>query len=314
MTDRAAAMTLNVGTRASTLALAQTDAAMALFRERHAEFAAPGRLARIEISTTGDQVLDRPLADIGGKGLFSKEIDRAMLDGRIDFAVHSMKDLETWMPAGIVIAAVLPREDPRDMLIAAAGGIDDLLQGSRIGTSSVRRQAQLLHRRPDLVCVPFRGNVGTRLKKLDAGEADATILACAGLNRLGQKIPGATPIPTDVMLPACAQGAVAITCRENDETTRALLAALNDPATDTRVTAERAVLEALDGSCRTPIGGLAEVQGGRLRLQGLVAGLDGKKVCRGAREGGASDARAMGLDLGAELKALAGPDIFAAGG
>lgn len=313
MTPKQSGPVLRIGTRASPLALAQTHEVCDLLRAAHAELASPDALAVVEIKTTGDMVLDRPLADVGGKGLFSKEIDRALLDDQIDLAVHSMKDLETLMPDGIVIAAVLKREDPRDAFISARyDTIDALPLGARVGTSSVRRQAQLLHRRPDLVCVPFRGNVQTRLGKLAAGEADATFLACAGLNRLGRSDAVTQALGFDEMLPAVAQGAVAVTCRDGDGSVADLLDALGDPPTLTRVTAERAMLEALDGSCRTPIGGLAQLMdGNRLHLRGLVARGDGSVLHQAIRDGSPQDARALGLDLGAELKSLAGPGFFA---
>lgn len=297
---------LRIGTRGSPLALVQArDVAARL----------GGNTEIVEIKTTGDLVLDRPLADVGGKGLFSKEIDKALLEGRVDLAVHSMKDLETWMPDGIVIAAVLPREDPRDAFISAqAGTLDGLRRGAVVGTSSVRRQAQLLARRPDLTCVLFRGNVDTRLAKLAAGEVDATFLACAGLNRLGRSGAVTQAIPPEVMLPAVAQGAVAVTCRAEDAAVLVRLAPLDDAATAARVTAERAMLEALDGSCRTPIAGLAEIASdGTLFLRGLVARTDGGAIHRGERRGAVTDARALGLDLGRELKAKAGPGFFGGG-
>jgi len=298
---------LRIGTRGSPLALVQARDVAARLSGNPG-----GETEIVEIKTTGDLVLDRPLADVGGKGLFSKEIDRALLDNRVDLAVHSMKDLETWMPDGIVIAAVLPREDPRDAFISGqAGTLDGLARGAVVGTSSVRRQAQLLSRRPDLTCVLFRGNVETRLAKLAAGEVDATFLACAGLNRLGRADVVTQAIPPEVMLPAVAQGAVAVTCRAGDTHVLERLASLDDAATATRVTAERAMLEALDGSCRTPIAGLAEIASdGTLRLRGLVARGDGGAIHRGAREGTAAAAREMGLDLGRELKARAGPGFF----
>ena len=322
MTDPTDPSFLRIGTRGSPLALAQAHQTQALIEAAHG--AAPGDAAHgaptplgptsiVEIKTTGDLVLDRPLADIGGKGLFSKEIDTALLDGRIDLAVHSMKDLETWMPDGIVIAAVLEREDPRDAFISNAyGSFADLPAGAVIGTASVRRQAQILDRRPDLKCVTFRGNVQTRLGKLAEGQADATILACAGLNRLGRsEIVTQAFDPAD-MLPAVAQGAVAITCRDGDDRVLELLAAIDHAPTLARVTAERAMLEALDGSCRTPIGGLAELSsdGTEMTLSGLVARIDGGVVHRASRSGPSADAYRLGFDLGEELKALAGPGFL----
>jgi len=313
VTDPTDPRNLRIGTRGSPLALAQAHATRDLIEAAHGAPTPLGPTAVVEIKTTGDLVLDRPLADIGGKGLFSKEIDRALLDNRIDLAVHSMKDLETWMPDGIVIAAVLEREDPRDAFISERyGTLADLPSGAVVGTASVRRQAQLLHRRPDLKCVTFRGNVQTRLAKLAEGRADATLLACAGLNRLGRSEVIASALEPEDMLPAVAQGAVAITCRAGDDRVLDLLAAINHAPTLARVTAERAMLEALDGSCRTPIGGLAELSGdgSEMTLTGLVARGDGSALHRATRRGGAADARRLGRDLGEELKTLAGPGFL----
>ena len=313
MTDPTDPKYLRIGTRASPLALAQAHAARDLIAAAHGTPTPLGPTSIVEIKTTGDLVLDRPLADIGGKGLFSKEIDRALLDNRVDLAVHSMKDLETWMPDGIVIAAVLEREDPRDAFISNSyQSLSDLPQGAVIGTASVRRQAQLLHWRPDLKCVTFRGNVQTRLGKLAEGQADATLLACAGLNRLGRAEVVTQAIDPDDMLPAVAQGAVAITCRAGDDRVLDLLAAVNHAPTLARVTAERAMLEALDGSCRTPIGGLAvlSADGSEMTLTGLIARGDGSALHRARRSGRTGDAYRLGRDLGEQLKALAGPGFL----
>lgn len=305
---------LRIGTRGSPLALAQAREVRARLAAAHPALAADGMLEIVEIKTTGDLVLDRPLAEVGGKGLFSKEIDRALLDGRVDLAVHSMKDLETWMPEGIVLAAALEREDPRDALISdKAASLADLPEGAVVGTASVRRQAQLLARRPDLRIVMFRGNVQTRLGKLAKGEADATMLACAGLNRLGKSDVVTEAIAPESLLPAVAQGAVGVTCRDGDETALAALAPLEHAETRDRITAERAMLEALDGSCRTPIAGLALLDGDELWLRGLVARADGSEIHRGERRGPRGQAREIGLDLGRELKAAAPPDIFTDG-
>jgi len=296
---------LRIGTRGSPLALAQAHQVR--------DFLGPAQeSAIVEIKTTGDQVLDRPLADIGGKGLFTKEIDEALLDGRIDLAVHSMKDLETWLPDGILLAAVLEREDPRDVFISnKAGSMDALADGRVIGTSSLRRQAQILHRHPNLKVESFRGNVQTRMKKLGDGVVDATLLALAGLKRLGLTDVATEILETDVLLPAVAQGAIGITCRTDDETTSSLLDALNHQESFIRVTAERAMLEALDGSCRTPVGGLAESDGnGNLVLRGLVARPDGTELIETSRRGPISDGVKMGQDAGLELKKRAGPGFF----
>lgn len=259
----------------------------------------------IDIKTTGDKVVDRRLAEIGGKGLFTKELDDALLDGRIDFGVHSMKDMETWLPDGIEIAAVLPREDPRDALVSyVANSIDSLPEGAVIGTASLRRQAQLLAMRPDLSVVMFRGNVQTRLEKLARGEAAATFLATAGLNRLGVSIEAVTPLETETMLPAVAQGAIAITVRAGDDRTRGIVALLNDAETAARTATERGFLAALDGSCRTPIAGLAELAGDgeRITFRGLVVRPDGSGLMTVADEGPVEDAEEIGLRAGRKVR------------
>jgi hydroxymethylbilane synthase len=303
---------LRIGTRGSPLALAQTEEVRSRLAAAHPELAEPGAMETVVIRTTGDKIRDRPLADIGGKGLFTKEIDEAMLAGDIDVAVHSMKDLPTWLPDGIVLACALPREDPRDALICAgAANLAQLPPGSVVGTASLRRKAQILHRRPDLLVVPLRGNVQTRLRKVSAGEVDATLLALAGLRRLGMGDVASAVIEVDEMLPAVAQGAIGLTCRAGDPSVRDLLSALDHPETTTRVTAERAMLEVLDGSCRTPIAALAEVDGaGGLTLSGLVARPDGSELLQTARAGRAEDARSLGCDAGEELRRRAGPGFF----
>jgi hydroxymethylbilane synthase len=289
---------------------ALTDVAPAL--------AAPGALEVLPIRTTGDRVTDRPLADVGGKGLFTKELDEAMLAGRIDLAVHSVKDVPTWLPAGLVLAAYLPREDPRDAFLShKALSLATLAPGAVVGTASLRREAQLRFQRPDLVVTSLRGNVHTRLAKLTAGEVDATLLAAAGLNRLGLADRATTILPAEELLPAVGQGAIGITCRAGDEVCLALLATIDHPATSIAVTAERAMLAALDGSCRTPIAGLAELDdaaapaSSSLRLRGLVARPDGSRLIAGERCGMTGDAAALGDDLGRALKAEAGPGFFA---
>jgi hydroxymethylbilane synthase len=303
---------LRIGTRGSPLAMAQTLAARDELAQRVPALAEPGAMEVVEIKTTGDAILDRPLADVGGKGLFTKELDVALLDGRIDIAVHSIKDVETFLPSGIALAACLEREDPRDALIAPGfGGLDGLPEGSIVGTASLRRQAQLLARRPDLKVTLIRGNVQTRLKKLAAGDCHATMLALAGLNRLGMAETATAVLVPEEMLPAVGQGAIGITCRMDD--TRALewLAAVDHTETHIRINAERALLAALDGSCRTPIGGLAEFTDGGLRLRGLVARADGSEMFETERLGAPADASALGDDAGRELRARAGDDIFA---
>lgn len=301
---------LRIATRGSALALCQT----ALVRERliaaHAELGREGAVEIVTIRTTGDRVQDRPLAEIGGKGLFAKEIEEALYDGRADLAVHSLKDLETRLPAGLALAAILPRADPRDALITSgAADLATLPQGARVGTSSLRRRAQLLSRRPDLAIVPLRGNIDTRLGKLAAGTVDAIVLALCGLERLGQAGLATAVLEPEVMLPAVGQGALALECRAGDAEVRHLLRPLDNPDTALCAAAERAMLAALDGSCRMPIAGLAEIAGGRLRIEGLLATPDGGTVIRARREGFASEAAVLGAELGYELRRRASPEF-----
>jgi hydroxymethylbilane synthase len=308
-----AAKTLRIGTRGSPLALAQARRVGERLAAAHPALAAEGAIEITPIVTSGDQTQDRALAEIGGKGLFTKEIDIATLDGSVDLAVHSLKDLPTDMPPGILLACVPEREDVRDVLIArAARSIAALPPGAVVGTASLRRAAQLLNRRPDLRVVTMRGNVGTRIAKVERGEVDATLLALAGLKRLGHDAHGlAHPIAVDEMLPAVGQGAIAITCRTEDSATRTLLARLDLADAHTAILAERAFLRVLDGSCRTPIAALATLSGDTLSLRGLVATPDGKQLLETRREGPRGQAEAIGRDAGAELLARCGPDFFA---
>lgn len=299
---------LRIATRGSALALRQTAIVRARLIAAHPELGAPGAIETVAIRTTGDRVQDRPLAEIGGKGLFAREIEEALRDGRADLAVHSLKDLETRLPAGFALAAVLPREDPRDAFLArGATRLAALPRGARIGTSSLRRRAQLLSRRPDLVIVPLRGNVDTRLAKLAAGEVDAIVLALCGLRRLGRADLASEILDPEIMLPAVGQGALALECRAGDEAVRALLRPLDDPDTAACVGAERAMLAVLDGSCRTPIAGLAAIQDGRLEIAGLLATPDGSQMIRARRAGPVAEAMRLGADLGQELRRRAGP-------
>ncbi|MFQ6017626.1 MAG: hydroxymethylbilane synthase, partial [Kiloniellaceae bacterium] len=253
---------LRLGTRGSPLALAQTREVRARLAAASPELVPQGAVEIVVIKTTGDKVQNRPLAEIGGKGLFTKEIEEALLDGRVDAAVHSMKDLPTWLPEGLAVSAILPREDPRDAFFSPHGSsLAALPAGAVVGTASLRRQAQVLLARPDLTVTPLRGNVETRLRKLDEGQVDATLLAVAGLRRLGLGDRIAAVLPPEVMLPAVAQGAIGVEIRSDDERTRGLLDALNDRGSQRRVAAERACLAALEGSCRTPIAALAELDG-----------------------------------------------------
>ena len=301
---------LRIGTRGSPLALAQAH----LVRER-LKAVRPG-LPEAEVvvfRTTGDRIQDRKLDEIGGKGLFTKEIEEALLEGAIELAVHSMKDMATVLPPGLAIGAMLPREDPRDAWFSPhAAAIEGLPKAARVGTSSLRRQAQILARRPDLIVTTLRGNVGTRLAKLAAGEAEATVLALAGLKRLGLADKATSILSTEEMLPAVGQGAIGIEIRASDTATAALLASIDDPTTSMAVAAERACLAVLDGSCRTPIAALAEHEpGGRLRLRSLIALPDGSAVKRDERRGPAASAVDLGQAAGEALRAGAGP-AFAA--
>lgn len=298
-----------IGTRGSPLALAQAH-------ETRARLSAAFNLAEdafeiVVIKTTGDRVLDRPLKEIGGKGLFTREIEDAMLQGEIDIAVHSMKDMPVDQPAGLVLDCYLPREDVRDAFISPAGGtLAELAAGTKVGTSSLRRKAQLLNRRPDLEVVEFRGNVQTRLKKLEDGVAACTFLAMAGLNRLGMSDIVSSAIAPEEMLPAVAQGAIGIERRANDSRAAGMLEAIHDTPTGQRLTAERAFLAALDGSCETPIAGLAELSGGRLRLRGEILRTDGSEALSDERSGAIEDAEEIGRDLAVDLLARAGEGFF----
>jgi hydroxymethylbilane synthase len=250
------------------------------------------------------------LAEIGGKGLFAKEIEEALLAARIDLAVHSLKDLETWLPDGLVIACVPARDDPRDALLSASGAsLSSLPRGAKVGTASLRRQAQLLRHRPDLSIVPIRGNVNTRLRKMEAGEVDALVLALCGLVRLDLSGRATEILPREVMLPAVGQGALAIECRTADQMVRQLVEPLHDPISAACVAAERAMLAALDGSCRTPIAGFAEIDADRLKMEGLLLNEDGTTEIRGRFEGGIDDAAVLGAELGKDLRSRAGPDF-----
>jgi hydroxymethylbilane synthase len=292
------------------MALYQAELVRDRLRAAHPGLAEAGAIEMLPIRTTGDRVQTRLLAEIGGKGLFTKEIEEALLDSRIDLAVHSLKDMETVLPPGLAIGCVLPRDDPRDALVARGGvSLADLPRGSRIGTASLRRRAQLLRRRPDLAVAPMRGNVNTRLGKLDAGEVDALVLALCGLERLGKAGIVSEILSPEVMLPAVGQGALAVECRAADDAAMALLAPLHDAATGACVEAERAMLAALDGSCRTPVAGLATIDGDRLTLYALLLSHDGTAERRGQGSGIVADARAIGTEVGERLRRGAGPEF-----
>ena len=323
------ALPLRVGTRASPLALWQTRHFLSIITRFCPVLREAGAFQEHPIRTTGDRVQDRRLAEIGGKGLFSKEIHEALLDGRVDFAVHSLKDLETQLPAGIVLACTLKREDARDALILPPGvRVADpadpwgaLPAGAVVGSASVRRQAQLLAARPDLSVVTIRGNVQTRLGRVAGGEVAASMLALAGLRRLGLEAAAAAVLDPEAMVPAAGQGIVGVTVREDDVALRELLAAIEDREAAAVSTAERALLGALDGSCRTPIGGHARLLGAAggapsgqtpsLHLTGLVARADGSFLLKRSAVGSAGDAARLGEELGRELRRDSPSDIFA---
>jgi hydroxymethylbilane synthase len=300
---------LKIGTRGSPLALAQAHETRARLMAAHSLPEAAFEI--VAIKTTGDRVTDRPLSEIGGKGLFTKEIEEALLAGGIDIAVHSMKDMPTVLPDGLAIVCLLAREDVRDAFVSLThADLAAMPEGAVVGTSSLRRRAQLLHRRPDLRIVEFRGNVQTRLRKLADGVAEATFLACAGLHRLGQAGLIRAAISPDEMLPAVAQGAIGIEARLADDAVATLLAPIHDLPTAARLAAERAFLAALDGSCQTPIGGLAEIEDAGLRLRGEIIRPDGSERLATERRGSLADAAAMGADAAEELRSRAGPGFF----
>jgi hydroxymethylbilane synthase len=300
---------LRIGTRGSPLALAQAHMVRGLLAA--AQGVAEDAIEIVVIRTSGDMIQDRPLAEVGGKGLFTKEIEQALLDGRIDLAVHSAKDMVTFLPEGLALTACLAREDVRDVLVShVAKSVADLPKGATIGTASLRRQAQMLRLRPDLKVVPMRGNVGTRLDKLKRGEADATILALAGMKRLGVAHEATAILGTDQFLPAVGQGAIAIETRADDEATRRVLDKINHEATLTALIVERAFLAVLDGSCRTPIAGHATIDDGKISFRGLIAKPDGSESFETARTGLIANAAAIGADAAHELKKHGGPGFF----
>jgi hydroxymethylbilane synthase len=300
---------IRIGTRGSPLALAQARLVRSAlvahgWREDAVEI--------VTIRTSGDRIQDRPLSEAGGKGLFTKEIEEALLGRAIDLAVHSAKDMPTVLPDGLMLAACLPREDVRDAFISRkAASLRDLRQGAVVGTASLRRQAQVRRLRPDLSTVVLRGNVETRLRKLDAGEVDATLLALAGLRRLGLVDHVTALLGIDEFLPAVGQGAVTIEARVDDARMRALLSEIDHADTSVALACERAFLAVLDGSCRTPIAGHATLQGDALSFRGMILRPDGSEAFETSRTGSRKDAVALGADAGAELKARAPADFFA---
>jgi porphobilinogen deaminase len=300
---------LKIGTRGSPLALAQ---AYETRTRLMTAFDLPEDAFEIvTISTRGDRVQDRSLRDLGGKGLFSKEIEEFLISGEIDIAVHSTKDMSVVQPEGLILDTYLPRENPFDAFITLDGkALADLPQGAVVGSSSLRRKAQLLNKRPDLTVVEFRGSVQTRLQKLEEGVAEATFLAMAGLNRLGYDHVPRRAVTADEMLPAVAQGAISIERREGDADVAEMLAALHDETTGQAMACERAFLAKLDGSCQTPIAGLAEVNGGTIRLRGEILRTDGSESLTDDMTGAVEDAAAMGVEMATKLLERAGAGFF----
>ncbi|MGE0724097.1 MAG: hydroxymethylbilane synthase [Alphaproteobacteria bacterium] len=302
---------LRIGTRGSPLALAQAEETVARLAAAHD--VPRERFAIVPIKTSGDRITDRPLADAGGKGLFTKEIEEALLGGEIDLAVHSGKDMPTDQPPGLVLAACLPREDVRDVFISAtANSLADLPEGARLGTSSLRRKALALRARPDLEVLDIRGNVQTRIARMEEGRYDAIVLAMAGLNRLGLAARATDALDITDFPPAVAQGAIAIETRADDRRVTDLIGAIDDAETRLAVTCERAFLAALEGSCRTPIAGLAVITAGALHFSGLIITPDGRTAHETERLGAADDAAELGADAGEELRVRGGPSFFAA--
>ena len=299
---------IRIATRSSPLAIAQAEEVKARLLAAHPQLAEHG-IELIHFVTSGDRNLEVKLNDIGGKGLFTKELEDALLSGAVDMAVHSMKDMTSTLPENLCIAALLEREDPRDGLVGSYTDISLLPPQARLGTASPRRAAQVLMLRPDLIITHLRGNVATRLRKIEQHEADCTLLAMAGLNRLGLKNV-ATPIATDVMLPAVAQGAIGIECHTQNDAIRTLLAHITHQPTVFALAAERAFLAELEGSCRTPIAGYAHIASGQLHFEGLITSPDGKTHLRCNRTGTISDGAVMGKDAAQELLANGGSALF----
>ena len=298
---------LAIGTRGSRLAVWQAEWVQARLKDLAPDL----RVTVRQIKTSGDKVLDVPLAAIGGKGLFVKEIEEALLRGEIDLAVHSLKDVPTVLPAGLELLCVPERDDPRDALVSHRGLLlKQLAPGARVGTSSLRRQAQLLHYRPDLAVQVLRGNLDTRLRKLKAQEYDAVVLAAAGLRRMGWAHEVTEYLPFEVSLPAIGQGALGLEGRADDEFVRELLSRIDHGPTRTAVTAERALLERLEGDCQVPIAAHATVKGASVTLEGLVASVNGRRLVRDSVQGPAQDAHALGVQLGDKLLAKGGDLIL----
>ena len=299
--------TIIIGTRSSKLALWQADYVMDCLQKKYPELHVEKKL----MTTKGDKILDAPLAKIGGKGLFTKELEQDMLAGGIDIAVHSLKDMPTEVPDGLIITAITKRYDPGDAFVSnKAASLAELPQGAVVGTSSLRRKAQLLHARPDLVVKDLRGNVNTRLRKLDAGEYDAAVLAVAGLRRLGFGDRITEVLPKSMILPAVGQGALAIEAREDDAETRELVTFLNDEATVACAKAERAFLARVEGGCQVPVGVYATPEDGGLHVEAVIASLDGKRLYRDHVSGQVKDAETIGTQLADKLLDMGGIDIM----
>lgn len=304
---------LRIGTRGSPLALAQAYETRERLIANFPELDADGAIEICVLKTQGDMILDKSLMELGGKGLFTKELDTALLGNEVDICVHSMKDVPTWLPEGTILPCTLPREDTNDAFIYKDGSvksISELPDNSVIGTASLRRQAQLMAKNPTLKCVNFRGNVQTRLRKLDDGVVDATLLAIAGLKRMDMADCATSVLDWDEMLPAVAQGAIGIQCRSDDERSLKYISALNHPETLACVTCERGFLEALDGNCKTPIAGQARVVDGQIKFRGLIAMPDGSQKFETESEGAIEDAHDIGRQAGEKLKAQAGEKFF----
>ena len=300
-------MVLRIGTRGSKLALTQSELIKKEIERVHSNV----QVELVRIKTTGDKILDSPLAKIGGKGLFVKEIEEALLNERVDLAVHSMKDVPAALPEGLILATFPAREDPRDAFVSVKyGNLEQLPQGARVGTGSLRRAAQLLHIRPDLELVPLRGNVGTRLRKLEGGEFQAIILAAAGMRRLGFEDRISQLLSTEQMLPAIGQGALGLEVRHDDEQTIGLIDFLNDEETQVTVKAERAFLKELEGGCQVPVAAFSRLNGERLDLEGMVAELDGSNVIRDKITGEKNEAEDMGIRLARRLLASGADEIL----
>lgn len=304
---------LRIGTRGSPLAMAQAYETRKRLQENFEELNEDGAIEIVVLKTQGDMILDKSLMELGGKGLFTKELDTALLADEVDICVHSMKDVPTWLPEGTILPCNLPREDTNDAFISKGGevkSIAELPDNSVIGTASLRRQAQLMAQNPTLKCVNFRGNVQTRLRKLDDGVVDATLLAIAGLKRMNMDSCATSVLDWDEMLPAVAQGAIGIQCRSDDERSLKYIEKLNHPETKACVDCERAFLEALDGNCKTPIAGQARIIDGKIVFRGLIAMPDGSEKYTTESEGAIEDAKDIGRKAGEELKAQAGDKFF----